>query len=224
MSTEFKGTTICAVRKNGKTAIAGDGQVTMGESVVFKNSAKKVRRIYNGKVVIGFAGITITSFPQRHQHLLIAHRIIVGVHTGDLRLAVPMPTDITLCPAALVTVNVAFRNLKSLDTIYRIALRLVTRQVLRMIGVGIADGIVRQHLLNEITAGGFAGTHLDIIIVAPHHTGNRIPLSIGLCLAIPATAGIGAATTPAVLGHSIGIVGPKGHIHAHQLPFSKGAL
>ena len=50
MSTEFKGTTICAVRKNGKTAIAGDGQVTMGESVVFKNSAKKVRRIYNGKL------------------------------------------------------------------------------------------------------------------------------------------------------------------------------
>ena len=175
-------------------------------------------------VVIGFAGITITSFPQRHQHLLIAHRIIVGVHTGDLRLAVPMPTDITLCPAALVTVNVAFRNLKSLDTIYRIALRLVTRQVLRMIGVGIADGIVRQHLLNEITAGGFAGTHLDIIIVTPHHTGNRIPLSIGLCLAIPAKAGIGAAITPAVLGHSIGIVGPKGHIHAHKLPFSKGAL
>ena len=174
--------------------------------------------------MIGFAGITVAGLPQRHQHLLIAHYIIVGVHTGDLRLAVPMPTDITLCPAALVTVNVAFRNLKSLDTIYRIALRLVTRQILRMIGVGIADGIVRQHLLNEITAGGFAGTHLDIIIVAPHHTGNRIPLSIGLCLAIPATAGIGAATTPAVLGHSIGIVGPKGHIHAHQLPFSKGAL
>ena len=40
MSIEFKGTTICAVRKNGHTAIAGDGQVTMGESVVFKNSAK----------------------------------------------------------------------------------------------------------------------------------------------------------------------------------------
>ena len=62
MSTEFKGTTICAVRKNGKTAIAGDGQVTMGESVVFKNSAKKVRRIYNGKVVIGFAGGVADAF------------------------------------------------------------------------------------------------------------------------------------------------------------------
>ena len=62
MSIEFKGTTICAVRKDGKTAIAGDGQVTMGESVVFKNSARKVRRIYNGNVVIGFAGGVADAF------------------------------------------------------------------------------------------------------------------------------------------------------------------
>lgn len=53
---KFMGTTICAVRKNGETAIAGDGQVTMGESVVFKSTAKKVRRLYNGQVVVGFAG------------------------------------------------------------------------------------------------------------------------------------------------------------------------
>ena len=44
--TEFHATTICAVKRNGMTAIAGDGQVTMGESVRFKNSATKVRRIY----------------------------------------------------------------------------------------------------------------------------------------------------------------------------------
>ena len=56
MSVEFRGTTICAVKKNGITAVAGDGQVTMGESIVFKNNAVKVRRIYNGQVVIGFAG------------------------------------------------------------------------------------------------------------------------------------------------------------------------
>ena len=62
MSTEFKGTTICAVKKNGKTAIAGDGQVTMGESVIFKNNAKKVRRIYNGNVIIGFAGGVADAF------------------------------------------------------------------------------------------------------------------------------------------------------------------
>ena len=41
----FKATTICAVRRNGVTAIAGDGQVTMGESVIMKGTAKKVKRI-----------------------------------------------------------------------------------------------------------------------------------------------------------------------------------
>ncbi len=59
---EFRGTTICAVKKGGVTAIAGDGQVTMGESVVFKNTAIKVRRIYGGKVVLGFAGSVTDAF------------------------------------------------------------------------------------------------------------------------------------------------------------------
>lgn len=59
---EFKGTTICAVKKDGKTAIAGDGQVTLSESVIFKNNAVKVRRIYNGKVILGFAGSVSDAF------------------------------------------------------------------------------------------------------------------------------------------------------------------
>ena len=59
---EFRGTTICAVKRNGKTAIAGDGQVTMSESIVFKNNAVKVRRIYGGKVVLGFAGSVSDAF------------------------------------------------------------------------------------------------------------------------------------------------------------------
>lgn len=49
-------TTICAVKHNGKTAIAGDGQVTLGEKVIMKGSARKVRRIYNDEVAVGFAG------------------------------------------------------------------------------------------------------------------------------------------------------------------------
>lgn len=61
-SIEFRGTTICAVKRNGRTAIAGDGQVTMGESVVFKSTAIKVRRIYDGKVVTGFAGSVADAF------------------------------------------------------------------------------------------------------------------------------------------------------------------
>ena len=59
---DFKGTTICAVRRNGQTAIAGDGQVTMGEKVVFKSTARKVRRLYDGKVVVGFAGSVSDAF------------------------------------------------------------------------------------------------------------------------------------------------------------------
>ncbi len=59
---EFKGTTIVAVKRDGKTAIAGDGQVTLGQSVVFKNNAVKVRRLYNNKVVAGFAGSVADAF------------------------------------------------------------------------------------------------------------------------------------------------------------------
>ena len=59
---EFRGTTICAVKRDGKTAIAGDGQVTMSESIVFKNNAVKVRRIYGGNVVLGFAGSVSDAF------------------------------------------------------------------------------------------------------------------------------------------------------------------
>ncbi len=49
-------TTIAAVRKDGVTALAGDGQVTLGEKVIMKGNAQKVRRIYHDQVVIGFAG------------------------------------------------------------------------------------------------------------------------------------------------------------------------
>ena len=56
------GTTICAVKRNGKIAVAGDGQVTMGEHTVFKATARKVRRIYNDSVVTGFAGSVADAF------------------------------------------------------------------------------------------------------------------------------------------------------------------
>ncbi|MEG1509936.1 MAG: ATP-dependent protease subunit HslV [Clostridia bacterium] len=59
---KFMGTTICAVKKDGITAIAGDGQVTMGESVIFKANAVKVKRIYEDKVIIGFAGSVSDAF------------------------------------------------------------------------------------------------------------------------------------------------------------------
>lgn len=57
----FRGTTIIAVRRNGKIAIAGDGQVTNGETVM-KGNARKVRKMYDGKVLTGFAGATADAF------------------------------------------------------------------------------------------------------------------------------------------------------------------
>ena len=59
---ELRGTTILGVRKDSKCAIAGDGQVTLGENTIMKHSAKKVRRIYNDSVVIGFAGSVADAF------------------------------------------------------------------------------------------------------------------------------------------------------------------
>ncbi|MDE5682268.1 MAG: ATP-dependent protease subunit HslV [Mailhella sp.] len=59
---EISGTTILAVRKDDKVVIAGDGQVTMGQSMVMKHTAKKVRRLYKGKVIGGFAGATADAF------------------------------------------------------------------------------------------------------------------------------------------------------------------
>ncbi|WP_297887390.1 ATP-dependent protease subunit HslV [Sulfurihydrogenibium sp.] len=52
---KIKSTTILVVRKNGKTVMAGDGQVTLGSSVM-KQSARKVRKLNEGKIVVGFAG------------------------------------------------------------------------------------------------------------------------------------------------------------------------
>lgn len=57
----IRSTTILAVRKDGKVAVAGDGQVTMGEEMV-KGTAKKVRRLYHGQILAGFAGATADAF------------------------------------------------------------------------------------------------------------------------------------------------------------------
>ncbi len=56
------GTTICAVKRGNQVAIAGDGQVTMGENTILKSSARKVRRLYHGQVVVGFAGSVADAF------------------------------------------------------------------------------------------------------------------------------------------------------------------
>lgn len=79
---ELKGTTILAVQKNGACAIAGDGQVTLGETTIMKHTAKKVRRIYNDKVVIGFAGSVADAFT-----LSDRFEAKLTLHGGSLRRA-----------------------------------------------------------------------------------------------------------------------------------------
>lgn len=58
----FHATTIFAVRHNGQCAMAGDGQVTFGEAVIMKHTARKVRKIFNGRVLAGFAGSVADAF------------------------------------------------------------------------------------------------------------------------------------------------------------------
>ena len=59
---ELRGTTILAVRNEHGVAIGGDGQVTMGQTMVMKHTARKVRRLYRGQVLAGFAGATVDAF------------------------------------------------------------------------------------------------------------------------------------------------------------------
>ena len=59
---ELSGTTIIGVRRGGECAVAGDGQVTMGNQNIMKATARKVRRLYHDKVVVGFAGSVADAF------------------------------------------------------------------------------------------------------------------------------------------------------------------
>src|SRR6202163_4944716 len=61
MTEKWRATTILAVQRDGKVAIGGDGQVTLG-AVVMKGDAHKIRRLYNGRVVVGFAGASADAF------------------------------------------------------------------------------------------------------------------------------------------------------------------
>ena len=78
----FRGTTILAVRRGGKVAVAGDGQVTLGDTVM-KHKARKVRKIYNGKIIVGFAGATADALS-----LLERFEAKLDKHQGNLTRAV----------------------------------------------------------------------------------------------------------------------------------------
>ena len=87
-STTWHGTTILTVRKNGKVIVAGDGQVTMGPTVI-KNGARKVRTIGKGDVIAGFAGATADAFT-----LMERLEAKLEQHSGQLmRAAVELAKD-----------------------------------------------------------------------------------------------------------------------------------
>lgn len=71
---QFHGTTIVCVRRGQTVAMGGDGQVTLG-NVVFKGTARKVRRVYHGKILVGFAGATADAFTlvERFEGMLEKH-------------------------------------------------------------------------------------------------------------------------------------------------------
>lgn len=86
---DLKGTTILGVKRNKIAAVGGDGQVTMGQAVVMKHSATKVRRLYKGSIVAGFAGSTADAFA-----LFERFETALESHGGNLvRAAVEMAKD-----------------------------------------------------------------------------------------------------------------------------------
>ena len=85
---QYRGTTILSVRRDGKVVIGGDGQVSMGNTVM-KGNARKVRRLYNGRVIAGFAGGTADAFT-----LFERFEAKLEKHSGNLtRAAVELAKD-----------------------------------------------------------------------------------------------------------------------------------
>ncbi|RJR42385.1 MAG: ATP-dependent protease subunit HslV [Deltaproteobacteria bacterium] len=79
---KFRSTTILMVRRGGKVAVAGDGQVTLGD-MVMKHKAKKVRRLYHGKIIVGFAGASADAL-----HLFDRLETKLEAHNGNLTRSV----------------------------------------------------------------------------------------------------------------------------------------
>jgi ATP-dependent HslUV protease subunit HslV len=88
----FKGTTILAVRRNDKIAIGGDGQVTLGNTVM-KHSAKKVRKLYNNKVLAGFAGATADAFTLFEKFEMKLEKYSGNIIRSSVELAKDWRTD-----------------------------------------------------------------------------------------------------------------------------------
>ena len=88
---QYRGTTILSVRRNGKVVIGGDGQVSLGNTIM-KGNARKVRRLHNNQVIAGFAGGTADAFT-----LFERFEAKLEQHQGNLtRAAVELAKDLSL--------------------------------------------------------------------------------------------------------------------------------
>lgn len=131
---QFHGTTILSVRRNNKVVIGGDGQVTVGNAIIMKSNARKVRRIYQDKVIAGFAGSTADAFT-----LFERFEAKLEKHQGNLmRAAVELAKDWRMD-----------RMLRRLE-----ALLAVADQRSSLIISGNGDVIEPEHGLIAIGSGG----------------------------------------------------------------------
>jgi ATP-dependent HslUV protease subunit HslV len=131
---QIHGTTILSVRRGNKVVIGGDGQVTFGNAIVMKSNARKVRRIYQDKIIAGFAGSTADAFTlfERFEGKLEKHQ-------GNLmRAAVELAKDWRMD-----------RMLRRLE-----ALLAVADQKSSLIITGNGDVIEPEHGLIAIGSGG----------------------------------------------------------------------
>ena len=99
---QFHATTICAVKRGEDVCIGGDGQVTMGETAIMKNGAKKVKKIYKNSIVTGFAGSVADAFS-----LTEKFESKLDEHGGNLKRA-------AVALAQLWRTDKAARNLEAL--------------------------------------------------------------------------------------------------------------
>lgn len=131
---KLEGTTIVGVRRNGETVIAGDGQVTQNNSIVMKGNAKKVRRVYNGEVVLGFAGSVADAFTLSERFEEMLNKYSGNLMRAAVELAMLWRGD---------------RNLRQLE-----ALMIVADKKDMFIVSGSGDVIEPEHGICAIGSGG----------------------------------------------------------------------
>lgn len=131
---KLEGTTIVGVRRNGQTVIAGDGQVTQNNQIVMKSNAKKVRRIYNGSVIFGFAGAVADAFTLSERFEEMLNKYSGNLMRAAVELAMLWRGD---------------RNLRQLE-----ALMIVADKKDMFIVSGMGDVIEPEYGICAIGSGG----------------------------------------------------------------------